>query len=97
MDPVNAMAALLVVSGIAGTAAGEAKNYPPSIFPPIDGPIVLPASAQGFVQGRGDEFLRPLSGAEQHIWDGLDESQRVRAALFINNGGTLISSFGSDF
>ncbi len=98
MDAVSALAISLIAGGLyAGTYGEFDYNAQPSVFPPIDGPITLPVQAQGYVQGRGDEFLRPLSGAEQHVWDGLDQPQRVRAALFIRNGGTLISSFGSDF
>jgi len=98
MDAVTIIAGALIAGGIYAGSYGEFDyNVQPSVFPPIDGPITLPARAQGYVQGRGDEFLRPLSSAEKHVWDGLDSSQRIRAALFIRNGGTLISSFGSDF
>ena len=98
MDAISIVAAAAIAGGIYAGSYGEFEyNVQPSVFPPIDGPISLPDRAQGFVQGRGTEFLRQLSPAEQHIWDGLEEPQRVRAASFIRNGGTLISSFGSDF
>jgi len=98
MDAISIAAAALLAGGVyAGTYGEFEYNVQPSVFPPIDGPIQLPNRAQGFVQGRGDEFLRQLSPAEQHVWDGLDGTQRIRAATFIRNGGTLISSLGSDF
>ena len=98
MDGATAVAAALIVAGvIAGTSGEFDFNASPSVFPPIDGPITLPEQAQGYVQGTGAEFLRQLSPSEQVIWDGLTPEQRVRAASFVRNGGTLISSLGSDF
>ena|GEM_PF-6163476 len=98
MDAISIAAAALIAGGIYADTRGEFEyNVQPSVFPPIDGPITLPNRAQGYVQGRGDEFLRQLSPAEKHVWDGLEQQQRIRAATFIRNGGTLISSFGSDF
>ncbi len=98
MDAISIAAAAIIAGGVYAGSYGEFEyNVQPSIFPPIDGPMTLPNRAQGFVQGRGDEFLRQLSPAEAHVWEGLEPSQRTRAALFIRNGGTLISSFGSDF
>lgn len=35
-----------------------------------------------------------LSLDEMNIWETLTQEQRDRAALFIQNGGTLISSLG---
>jgi len=95
-----ATAAVIGVLGaatIAGTNGEFKFNAGPSIFPPIDGPVTLPAEATGFYTASGEEFLRPLSAREQQIWSNLDAVQRQRAAAFIRNGGTLISSLGSDF
>ena len=95
MDAVAAMAlGLSLLGGVATTTELVDTKQSPSVFPPIDGPIELVAG--GYVQGTGQEFLRPLSPAEQHIWDGLNDVQRTRAALFINNGGTLLSALQSD-
>lgn len=95
-----ASAALIGVIGVAAAAGtnGEFKfNAGVSVFPPINGPITLPAEAIGFYTASGEEFLRPLSAREQQIWSSLDPVQRQRAAAFIRNGGTLVSSLGSDF
>ena len=35
-----------------------------------------------------------LSHDEMNIWENLTQEQRDRAVLFIQNGGTLISSLG---
>lgn len=96
-----ALAIALGLGALVGVSAGTYGefdfNASPSVFPPIDGPIALPSEAQGFVQNTDTAFLRQLSPAEQAVWDGLSPQQRVRAAAFIRNGGTLVSSLGSDF
>lgn len=92
------MKKLLVISAAAVALAGcEETVYTaaPSVFPPVEGPIVLPSQAQGFYQG-GFEFRRALSAKETAIWKQLTPQQRVRAAIFINSGGTLTSSLKGD-
>lgn len=37
-----------------------------------------------------------LTPDEMNIWESLNQTQRDRAALFIQNGGTLISSLGDE-
>jgi len=37
-----------------------------------------------------------LSPDEMNIWETLSQEQRDRAALFIQNGGTLIASLGDE-
>jgi len=36
-----------------------------------------------------------LTPDEELIWEGLTDTQRKRAILFINNGSTLVASLGS--
>jgi len=98
MDIASGIAIAAAAAGIyAGTYGEFDFNAAPSVFPSIGGDVSLPDRAQGYYQARGDEFVRQLSPAEKIIWDGLSEPQQVRAATFIRNGGTLISSIGSDF
>ena len=93
---------LLPTSLIAGAAMvlggciENVYNTEASIFPPIEGPAKLPSQAQGFYYGNGVELLRPLSDYEQAVFNELSPSQKRRALLFINTGGTLVGSFGSD-
>ena len=57
---------LLLTTAMALTACAETVyNASPSIFPPITGTQVLPTRAQGYYQGRPDEFIRQLSDADQ--------------------------------
>ena len=88
---------LLSAGALALTACTETKwNAAPSIFPPIEGPATLPSQAQGYYQGNGIELARQLSDYEQQVYDQLSPSQQRRAMIFIQAGGTLYSSFGSD-
>lgn len=96
-----ALAVALGFAAMVGVSAGTYNefdfNASPSVFPPIDGPIEAPTQAQGYVQNADTLFLRQLSPGEQAVWDSLSAQQRTRAAAFIRNGGTLVSSLGSDF
>ena len=89
--------ALIVGAALALSGCVEnVYNTEASIFPPIEGAAKLPSQAQGFYYGTGVELLRPLSDYEQAVFNQLSPSQKRRALLFINTGGTLFGSFGSD-
>lgn len=83
----------LIVSAAALAACSETVyNASPSIFPPVEGARQLPSQAQGFYQGRSDEFVRQLTDTEQAVWDVLAPGQRVEVARYLRAGGTMTSA-----
>jgi len=84
---------LLVSAALSLSACSETVyNASPSIFPPVSGVAQLPSQAQGFYQGRGDEFIRQLTDEEQAVFNRLSGPQREVVALYIREGGTLTSA-----